>query len=65
MLPGDPIMLMSVINCSLRDNYPSAEALFDDIDWGAEKMSRSDVEKKLLDAGYAYDREKNQYRLCL
>ena len=61
MLPGDPVMLMSVINTKLRDFYPSAEAFFDDVDWAEEKMSRADVEKKLLDAGYKYDPEKNQF----
>lgn len=62
MLPCDPVMLMSVINTRLRDLYKSPRELFEDIDWESERLSREDVERKLTEAGFVYDPERNMYR---
>lgn len=56
-LPSDPIMLMSVINTWLRDNYPSLNALCDD-----KQISRTDLENRLAEAGFIYMPEINQFR---
>lgn len=62
MLPGDPVMLMSIINMKLRDTDKSREELFEDMDWSTERLSREDVERKLNEAGFVYDPERNMYR---
>ena len=31
-LPGDPVILLGVVNTKLRDFYPSLEALCDDLE---------------------------------
>lgn len=55
-LPGDPIMLLSVVNLKLRDFYPSLSALCDDLGEDAAAISA-----KLAQAGYEYDAERNQF----
>lgn len=55
-LPKDPILLLSVVNTKLRDYYPSADALCDDMD-----VSREVLEEKLGMIDYRYDAEKNQF----
>ena len=55
-LPGDPVILLSVINTKLRDYYPSLDALCDDMD-----VSREVLEEKLGMIDYRYDAEKNQF----
>ncbi len=57
MLPMDPFILLSYINTKLRDEYPSLDALCDDLSAG-----RDELEKKLSDAGFVYDPEKNCFR---
>ncbi len=56
MLPNDPVMLMSVVNTKLRDFYPTLDALCEDLDISKEALC-----DKLTAAGFAYDREKNQF----
>ena len=56
MLPSDPIMLLSVINMKLRDQYASLEALCEDMD-ADEQQLRS----RLLEVGYEYSGERNQF----
>lgn len=56
MLPQDPIMLLSVINLKLRDNYSSLDALCDDLD--EDKLAILD---KLGTAGYVYNPDTNQF----
>ena len=46
-LPGDPVMLLSVVNLKLRDQYPTLDALCDDLD--ADKAALC---AKLAAAGY-------------
>lgn len=55
-LPNDPIMLMSVINTKLRDQYSSFDALCDDM--GLDKQIIID---KLASVGYNYDEELNKF----
>jgi len=56
-LPQDPVMLMSFVNTSLRDLYPTLEALCDDLN-----ISPDDLCRRLADAGFVYLREVNQFR---
>ena len=57
MLPNDPMILLSVVNTKLRDEYSSLDALCDDLD-----ADREELEKKLAAAGYRYDEHMNQFR---
>ena len=57
MLPKDPMILLSVINTHLRDNYPSLDALCEDLD-----LERGELEAKLEAAGFSYDAEQNRFR---
>ena len=56
MLPKDPAMLLSMINMKLRDQYPTLDALCDDLD-----ESRAAIEAALAQAGYRYDPEQNAF----
>ncbi len=56
-LPNDPIMLMSVINTKLRDEYSSPEDLCK-----AFGIDKDELEQKLKAAGFTYKPESNQYR---
>ena len=55
-LPGDPVMLLSVVNTKLRDYYKSLDAMCEDMD-----ISRQDLEQKLDMIDYMYDDKKNQF----
>ena len=57
MLPQDPMILLSVVNTRLRDEYASLEALCEDLD-----EDRAALEAKLAAAGFAYDPQRNQFR---
>lgn len=57
MLPQDPMMLLSVINMKLRDQYESLEALCDDMD-----ASIDEIIVTLANIGYTYDRNNNQFK---
>ena len=56
MLPRDPIMLLSVVNMTLRDSYASLAALCDDLD-----VSEEEIVSRLSEVGYAYSKERNQF----
>lgn len=56
MLPQDPHILLSYINTKLRDNYPSLDALCDDLD-----EDKAALTKKLAGAGYVYDAGQNRF----
>ncbi len=56
MLPKDPVMLLSVVNTKLRDNYHSFAALCDDLGVDGEK-----IKEKLAAIDYAYDEKLNQF----
>ena len=54
-LPGDPVMLLGVVNTKLRDFYSSLDALCDDM-----QIDREELTKKLGLIDYTYDPVKNQ-----
>ncbi len=56
MLPNDPILLLSVVNTKLRDQYPTLEALCDDLE-----EDRQALEEKLAAVDYRYDPQRNQF----
>lgn len=56
-LPQDPIMLMSMINTYLRDEYSSLEALCEDRDLDADAIC-----SKLASVGFTYQPGQNQFR---
>lgn len=56
-LPNDPIMLMSVINTKLRDEYSSLEEMCKSLG-----IDKTELTEKLLKAGFKYKPEGNQFR---
>ena len=57
MLPNDVNILVSVLNCKLRDFYDSLDSLCEDLDEKEE-----DILNKLTKAGYYYDNKTNQIK---
>ena len=55
-LPKDPVMLLSVINTKLRDDYPDLETLCEDLE-----INQKETEKVFESIDYFYDREKNRF----
>ena len=55
-LPKDPMLLLSVVNTKLRDQYTSLDALCEDMQEDREKM-----ETKLQNIDYTYDENTNQF----
>ena len=55
-LPGDPVILLSVIKTKLRDYYPSLDALCDDM-----HIDRKELSDRLDLIDYAYDAGRNQF----
>ncbi|MFI3326152.1 MAG: DUF4250 domain-containing protein [Clostridia bacterium] len=56
-LPNDPIMLLSVINTKLRDNYSSLESLCEDLG-----IDQTELIAKLKTIDYQYIKEINQFK---
>lgn len=56
-MPNDPIMLMSLINTKLRDEYPSLEELCK-----ALFIDKEELTEKLEKAGFTYRCKINQFR---
>ena len=56
MLPRDPVMLLSVVNTKLRDEYSNLEDLC-----AAEDVKETDLTVKLASIGYRYDLHINQF----
>ena len=56
MLPQDPVILLSYVNTKLRDQYPSLDALCDDLD-----EDRAALVEKLKRINYEYDPVRNQF----
>ncbi len=57
MLPRDPMLLLSVVNMKLRDDYDSLDALCEDLE-----LDRSELEEKLREAGFVYDPRSRSFR---
>lgn len=55
-LPNDPMMLLSVINMKLRDEYSSLDALCDDMD-----IDKDDLIQRLAAAGFEYNPAANKF----
>ena len=55
-LPVDPIMLLSVVNLKLRDQYKDLDALCEDLE-----TDKADLRTKLHAVGYDYDPQRNQF----
>lgn len=55
-LPGDPVILLGVINTKLRDFYPSLDKLCDDMQIDSDELKR-----KLEQIDYIYDSGRNQF----
>lgn len=55
-LPEDPMMLYSYLNMKLRDEYPSLDALCEDMD-----VSKEEILEKLKGVGFEYDSERNRF----
>ena len=55
-LPQDPVMLLSVLNMKLRDQYNSLEVCCEDLN-----VSQQEIEAKLKQIDYEYCKENNQF----
>lgn len=55
-LPGDPVILLGVINTKLRDFYSSLDALCEDME-----INRDELTEKLSLIDYIYDPGRNQF----
>ena len=55
-LPVDPIMLLSVVNLKLRDQYKGLDALCEDLE-----ADKAGLCAKLHAVGYDYDPQRNQF----
>lgn len=55
-LPEDPMMLFSVINMKLRDDYTSLDELCDDM-----HISKETLVQRLKKAGFEYDQTNNKF----
>lgn len=55
-LPKDNMMLLSLINTKLRDEYNSLPALCDD--WN---ISEAEITERLHTIGYSYDKKLNRF----
>ncbi len=56
MLPSDPVMLLSVVNTWLRDEFDSLEELC-----AAEDASQAEITEKLAAIDYHYNPETNRF----
>ena len=55
-LPKDPMILFSVINTKLRDEYKSLDALCADMN-----VEKEHIEKELAEAGFEYNPDQNKF----
>lgn len=55
-LPNDPVILLSVLNTKLRDQYSSLEELCDDLEADIKTLT-----DKCASVGYLYSAERNQF----
>lgn len=55
-LPQDAMILFSFINTKLRDEYPSLDALCEDM-----HVERTFIEEKLKAAGFEYNEAQNKF----
>ena len=55
-LPEDSMMLLSVINTKLRDNYKNLDELCDDL-----AVEKDEITRKLAEIGYEYEENLNKF----
>ena len=55
-LPGDPVILLGVVNTKLRDFYPSLDVMCDDM-----QIDKQELTEKLGMIDYEYDAVRNQF----
>ena len=55
-LPGDPVLMLGVVNTKLRDFYRDLDALCDDM-----QVDKAEITKILEGIDYEYDRARNQF----
>ena len=55
-LPQDPMILFSMVNMKLRDQYDSLEAFCED-----NEVNRRELEQVLLSVGFEYDDKTNRF----
>ena len=55
-LPGDPVILLGVINTKLRDFYKDLDTLCDDMN-----IDEKELTEKLASIDYEYDAGRNQF----
>ena len=55
-LPGDPVILLGVVNTKLRDFYPSLDVMCDDM-----QIDKKELTEKLGMIDYEYDAVRNQF----
>ena len=56
MIPKDPMILLSFVNLKLRDFYSSLDDMCQ-----AMNLDKSELEKKLGNIDYTYDKGSNQF----
>ena len=56
MISNDPMILLSYINTKLRDDYPTLDALCDDL-----QADKAEIEAKLKAIDYTYNAELNRF----
>ena len=57
MLPKDPVLLLSVVNTKLRDEYGSLDELC-----AALNEERPAIERTLAQLDFQYDPQQNQFK---
>ena len=55
-LPGDPVIILGVVNTKLRDFYPSLDVMCDDM-----QIDKEELTEKLGMIDYEYDAVRNQF----
>lgn len=55
-LPQDPMMLFSLVNTKLRDEYSSLDDLCNDL-----QISKKVIEDKLSQVGFEYNASQNKF----
>ncbi len=55
-LPDNPMILLSVVNTKLRDEYSSLDDLCEDL-----HIDRKELEQKLATVGYEYNSRTNRF----
>lgn len=53
----DPLILLSIINTKLRDQYRSLDSLCEDLN-----LTKDEIIEKLKTVGYEYSTEENRFK---